>query len=106
MPAPEISLSIKESIAKILDNKAITSLLRDKKYVSDNGDYVTLEGDLNFSLRMNGDAITLDIHDVRPMVVARRFFIKLKGRLNSVTIARESIVLNIEGLGNIPIPIE
>lgn len=107
MAEPELVLSLKDAVAKLLSNKMITSLLRDKKYVHDNGDYIVLEGDLNFSLRMSGDNITLDIHDIQPMIVARRFFlVRLKGRLTAITICPDKIILAIEGLGNVPIPIE
>lgn len=91
-------LAFKKEIVALLDNKVITSLLRDKVYNIDDSTQIVLDGKLNFSLSMSNDRLVLDILDVKPQLTAKRFLLKLKGRISKISIGKNDIVIAIDGL--------
>lgn len=91
-------LAFKKEITALLDNPMITSLIRDKVYNIDNSTQIVLDGKLNFSLSMVNDRLVLDILDVKPQIVAKRLFMKMKGRISKISIGKNDIVVAIDGL--------
>lgn len=104
----ELSLPLKAQANAILSNTFITSLIRDGKFVAENGDTVTLEGALNFSLSMAGDRLLLTLHDMRPRVVAKRLMglVRVKAKITSISIGPSDVIVGIEDWPDLTIPLE
>lgn len=98
-----IELPIKESITALLANEALTALIRDRTYSPNPHVTVSLEGDLNFTISMENDALVITCHDLKPKVSYSPFsnmkrLARLDGRLSKITVTSTKIVLGIDGL--------
>lgn len=93
-------IPFKKEVHSLLSNPIITGLIRDKIIQIDNRTKIELTGDLNFSLRMDGERLVVDIHDVKPKVTAKRF-LRFDGRISSVSIGHENVIISIDNLPDV-----
>ncbi len=102
-------LQIKSKVAALFDNPLVMGLLKDKVYHVDSDTIITLYGDLNFTLKVDSDRIALMIHDVQPQITAKRglgmFKVNLKGRITSITLVRDRLLVAIDGLPDVEVPL-
>ncbi len=97
-------LAYKEQINNLLDNKVLVSLIKDKRYDIDKNTWIELEGELSFTLSFANERLVLTMDNIKPKLTARRF-LKFQGRVSSILIGRENLIISLDGLPDQTIPL-
>jgi len=98
-------LPFKAEISSLLDNKLITSLLRDKYYKVDDKTELYLEGNLDFTLSMTNTSLVITMNNIKPKITYHVFKrggmlgkVKVDGRLTFISISKDNITMGIDGM--------
>ena len=98
----QTELAFKEQISTLLDNPILTSLIRDKRYEVDKNTIIELEGSFNFSLKFENDRLVLNVLNIQPKVTFKKI-LTFNGRINSISIGKNDILITIENLPDVRI---
>ncbi len=95
-----IEVQAKEFVGQLLSNEILHNLIWTKRHDINPDTFIELEGDLSFTISNSGDRLLITLHDILPKITTKvlHHLIKLNGRLSTISIGQNDIILGLVGL--------